>query len=446
MNDRIIQAAPLAATVADLRNGGLKLHETINQVCDRIERVDGTLAAFLPEPDRRARLHADADALVIGYPNPLDRPRLFGALVGVKDIFHVPGFVTRAGSQVPPEQFAPPPDQAEALCVRQLRTAGALVLGKTVTTEFAYFEPGPTRNPHNPDHTPGGSSSGSAAAVAAGFCPLALGTQTIGSVIRPAAYCGIVGFKPSYDRVATAGIVYFSRTADHVGLFTQDIAGMILASSVLLENWNPLAAQENDARTRPVLGVPAGPYLDQAEPAALEAFEWQVRRLEAGGYQVKRLPMLADIAQLNQLHRRMVAAEFAQEHAAIYPVYADSYRPRTREIIELGQTVGADELAAARANCLRLRAEVESQMDDAGIDLWVCPAATGPAPAGIHATGDPNMNLPWTHIGLPAITVPAGQSEAGLPLGLQFVGRFGADERLLAWMQALAAANILPVK
>lgn len=442
MNDRMIQAAPLAATVADLRSGGLKLHETIDQVCDRIERVDGTLAALLPEPDRRARLHADADALIIGYPNPLDRPRLFGALVGVKDIFHVRGFVTRAGSQVPPEQFAPPPDQPEALCVHQLRAAGVLVLGKTVTTEFAYFEPGPTCNPNNPDHTPGGSSSGSAAAVAAGFCPLALGTQTIGSVIRPAAYCGVIGFKPSYDRIATAGIVYFSRTADHVGLFTQDVAGMVLAAGILLRDWRP----ETGDLGQPVLGVPEGPYLAQTEAAALSAFERQVRQLQDGGYAVKRLPMFADIAELNQLHRRMVFAEFAQEHAAIYPRYADHYRPRTREIIEMGQTVSADELAAARAHCLRLRAEIEAQMDEAGIDLWVCPAATGPAPVGIHATGDPNMNLPWTHAGLPAITLPAGQSQEGLPLGMQFVGRFGADERLLGWMQALAAAGILPVK
>jgi Asp-tRNA(Asn)/Glu-tRNA(Gln) amidotransferase A subunit family amidase len=441
----MIQAGPLASTVADLRNGGLKLHEYIDRVCDRIDAVDGQLAALLPEADRRARLYAEADALIVGYPNPLDRPRLYGALVGVKDIFHVPGFVTRAGSQVPPEQFAPPPSQPEAVCVRQLRSAGALVLGKTVTTEFAYFEPGPTRNPHNLAHTPGGSSSGSAAAVAAGFCTLALGTQTIGSVIRPAAYCGIIGFKPSYDRIATAGIVYFSRTADHVGLFTQDMAGMILAARVLVENWTPPASHEGGSNHRPTLGVPDGPYLAQTEPAALAAFERQVRQLQDGGYTVKRLPMFADIADLNQLHRRMVAAEFAQEHAAIYPVYAGHYRPRTREIIEVGQSIGADELAAARANCLRLRAEVEAQMDEAGIDLWVCPAATGPAPAGIHATGDPLMNLPWTHIGLPAITLPAGWSDDGLPLGLQFVGRFGADERLLAWMQALAAANILPV-
>jgi len=155
--------------------------------------------------------------------------------VGIKDIFHVDGFVTRAGTRVPPERFAGP----EAASVALLREAGALIAGKTVTTEFAYFEPGPTRNPHNPAHTPGGSSSGSAAAVAAGLCQLALGTQTIGSVIRPAAFCGVVGFKPSFGRIPTSGLVYFSRTIDHVGLFTQDLDGMELAASVLCRDWQP---------------------------------------------------------------------------------------------------------------------------------------------------------------------------------------------------------------
>ncbi|RIK27204.1 MAG: amidase, partial [Chloroflexi bacterium] len=257
----------------------------------------------------------------------------------------------------------------------------------------------------------------------------------------PAAYCGIVGFKPSYDRIATPGIVYFSRTADHVGLFTQDMEGMALAAGVLMRDWRP----ETGDVGQPVLGVPDGPYLAQTEPAALDEFEWQVGQLQRASYEVKRLPTFEKIAELNQLHRRMVAAEFAQEHAAIYPPYAGHYRPRTREIIELGQTVSTEELAAARANSLHLRADLEAQMDAAGIDLWVCPAATGPAPVGIHATGDPVMNLPWTHAGLPAITVPVGRSAEGLPLGMQFVGRFGADERLLAWMQALDGARILSV-
>ncbi len=254
------------------------------------------------------------------------------------------------------------------------------------------------------------------------------------AVIRPAAFCGIVGFKPTYDRIATAGLVYFSPTADHVGLFTQDVAGMRLAASVLLAGWRADLA----ALPRPVLAVPEGAFLAQAEPAALAAFEEQVARLVASGYTVKRIPIMSEIADLNLLHRRLVAAEFAQEQRAIYPHYADRYRPRTRAIIESGQTVGAEELAAARAHCQQFRSLLHERMDEHGIDLWISPAALGEAPPGIHATGDPAMNLPWTHAGVPALTLPAGWSANRLPFGLQLAARFGADEELLSWSQPVA--------
>lgn len=429
---KYIDAHPLAETVAALRSGQTDLNDYVHAACDRIDAVDAHVEALLPEPERRARLLADAAELAARFPEPAARPPLYGALIGVKDIFHVDGFVTRSGSLVPPELFTGP----EAACVQQLRDAGALIVGKTVTTEFAYFEPGPTRNPHNLEHTPGGSSSGSAAAVAAGLCALALGTQTIGSVIRPAAFCGIVGFKPSYDRIATSGLVYYSRTVDHVGLFTQDVPSMQLAASVLCTDWQP----DPVADARPVLGVPDGPYLEQAEPDTLKRFDETLAALQAAGYRVQRVPALADIAELNHLHRRLIFAEFAQEHAEAYAHHAALYRPHTAEAIQIGQTVGADELAAARASCLQRRAALERQMAEVGVDLWICPPALGPAPRGIHATGDPNMNLPWTHAGMPAVTVPTGQTVDGLPLGLQIVARFGRDEQLLTWADQIAAA------
>lgn len=426
-----LTAAPLAATVEHLREGQYSLSLYLEEMGKRIAEVNPQIEALLPEPDRLARLRREAEALRTGYPIAAQRPPLYGALVGIKDILQVDGFATRAGSKLPPERLT----GAEAVCVQQLRAAGALIVGKTVTTEFAYFEPGPTRNPHNRDHTPGGSSSGSAAAVAAGLCQLALGTQTIGSVIRPAAYCGVVGFKPSFDRIATTGLLYFSRTVDHIGLFTQDVAGMQLAASVLCHAW-----QREPAPTRlPVLGVPAGPYLEQTEPDALLAFKRKLYLLAEAGYAIKQVPILADIVALNQLHRRLAFAEFAQEHATLYAEFAPLYRPRTVEIIEIGKGVSPAELAAALANCLELRATLSAAMDQAGIDLWICPPAPGPAPAGIHATGNPDMNLPWTHAGLPAVTIPAGYADNGLPLGLQLIGNFGADEVLLHWAAMLAA-------
>ncbi|MEE4265831.1 MAG: amidase, partial [Desulfobacteraceae bacterium] len=362
----------LSVTAEALRSGHMDLVDYVEGMCDRVAQTDPGLKAMLPEANRLGRLRAEAVELREKYPDPAKRPPLYGLLVAVKDVFHVSGFVTRAGTEVPPDLFAGP----EADIVALLREAGALILGKSVTTEFAYFEPGPTRNPHNPAHTPGGSSSGSAAAVAAGYCALALGTQTIGSVTRPAAFCGIVGFKPTLDRLPTKGLVYFSRTIDHVGLFTQDVAGMALAASVLCRDWRADFVRG----LMPAAGVPVGPYLDQAEPQALSAFEKQVQRLAETGCRVKRIPLLADIQELNHLHRQMVFAEFAREHSEIYDQHADLYRPRTAEIIQIGRKVTEKELAAARANGPRLRKKLEAQMAEAGIDLWVCPAACGPAP------------------------------------------------------------------
>jgi Asp-tRNA(Asn)/Glu-tRNA(Gln) amidotransferase A subunit family amidase len=422
--------APLSATVKALREGRMDLVAYVDEMCNRLDEIDRHIEAMLPEPDRRVRLQKEAIALQERFPGPLHRPPLYGALVAVKDIFHAPGFVTRAGSGVPPELFAGP----EATVVHWLREAGALILGKSVTTEFAYFEPGPTRNPHNLKHTPGGSSSGSAAAVAAGFCQVALGSQTIGSVIRPAAFCGVAGFKPTLNRTPTRGVLYFSRTVDQVGFFTQDMPGLALAATVLCQAWRQVQAPE----TLPVLGVPEGPYLEQAGPEGLEAFDHHLSKLKSLGCSIKRLPALSDIEELNHLHRQLVFAEFAHEHKELYAKHAGLYRPRTAEIIEIGKKVTDEVLNAARKNCNRLRAGLEEQMAGAGIDLWVCPSACGPAPEGIHATGDPNMNLPWTHAGMPVITLPGGRAENGLPVGLQFVAPFGADEYLVTWCRMLA--------
>ena len=400
---KYVHAAPLAATVDALRSGRLSLEDHVRQRCDRLAQVEPAVQAFVPAEDRCERVLAEARDLAARYTTPSSRPVLYGALLGVKDIFRTDGWPTRAGSQLPPELF----DGPEATVVTRLREAGALVLGKTVTTEFAYFEPGPTRNPHNLDHTPGGSSSGSAAAVAAGLCEVALGTQTIGSVIRPAAYCGIVGYKPTYNRIPTAGLIFFSPSADHVGLFTQDVAGMRLAARVTCDAWDP-EKEAGAARRRPVLGVPEGPYLQQADPEGLQAFEQQVRHLQEARYEVRRVPALTDIETINRWHRRMIAAEFAQVHAEWFARYGHLYRPRTVALIREGQAVTAAEVAESREGQARYREALHRLMDQEGIDLWICPAAPGPAPKGIQSTGNPIMNLPWTYMGLPAVTVPAG--------------------------------------
>ncbi len=425
----LLHTAPLAATAAALRSGQLDLLTYIDQVCDRLEQIDPVIQAFLPEPDRRARLRGDAERLAAQFPNPPSRPPLFGVAVGVKDIFHVDGFETRAGSLLPPDVLA----GGEAAPVTALKRAGALVLGKTVTTEFAYFEPGPTRNPHHLDHTPGGSSSGSAAAVAAGLCPLALGTQTIGSIIRPAAFCGVVGFKPSFGRIRSSGVIYIAPSLDHVGMFAQDAAGIRLAASVLCEAW-----QDAMPDRLPVLGVPEGSYLSSVTAEASAAFEQQLGALERAGTTVRRVPALADIDAIQHHHLQLMSGEMARIHGDWFERYAPLYRPRTAAFIRQGQGVDETALSAARAYQQQTCAELEALMRTADIDLWVSPSAPGAAPLGIEKTGDPVMSFPWTFAGLPTVTLPAGMNPQGLPLGLQFVAPFGGDERLLAWAQRLA--------
>lgn len=420
----LVHEAPLAVIADGLRSGRIDLPGYLSELCDRIEAVEPHLQALLPEPGRRQRLLAAAAELLSRCPEPGLRPPLFGVPVGIKDIFHVTGFPTQAGSALPAAELAG--EEGEA--VGSLRAAGAIILGKTVTTEFAYFEPGPTRNPHHLDHTPGGSSSGSAAAVAAGLAPLALGTQTVGSVIRPAAFCGIVGFKPTYDRIPTSGLLYFAPSADHVGLFTQDAAGMTLAAPVLCRDWRPALPERS-----PALGIPDGPYLAQASQEAQDAYTDQVERLAAAGYDLVRVPLLSDIAGINERHRHLIAHEFARQHARLFARYEPLYRGRTATLLREGQAVPEAETAAIRNACTALRREIEQTTQAHGIDLWLCPAAIGPAPAGLDSTGDPIMNLPWTYLGLPVLTLPAGHAANGLPLGLQVVGRWMEDERLLAW-------------
>ena len=261
------------ADTAGLR-GGPGLVEGIDEACSRMEALDSDIRALLPEADRRSRLLEEAGRLpaeaAAGMP-------LFGMLVAVKDIIHVDGFETRAGSQLPAEVLAGP----EAGCIEALRRAGALVLGKSVTTEFACFKPAATRNPLNLGHTPGGSSSGSAAAVAAGYCPLALGSQTIGSIVRPAAFCGIAGFKPGYGRIEISGFIHCSPSVDTIGTFTRDVATAARAASVLCGEWRTGVS----AAGRPVLGIPEGPYLDQIRAGCPGGFRQQAGA--PAGYRVR---------------------------------------------------------------------------------------------------------------------------------------------------------------
>jgi Asp-tRNA(Asn)/Glu-tRNA(Gln) amidotransferase A subunit family amidase len=401
----------------------------IDELEELFESQEPQVHAFLPEPGRFDRLRKEAGTLLERYPRADECTSLFGMLAGVKDMFHVEGFPTHAGSRLPAVAL----QGTEAASVIRLKGAGALIVGKTVTTEFAYFSPGPTRNPHNLEHTPGGSSSGSAAAVSAGLCTIALGTQTIGSIIRPASFCGVFGLKPTYERISREGVIPLSPSLDHIGFFCPDVATAKRVAPVLYKDWDETIRVD----VKPVLGIPAGPYLDSAPDSARAWFGTICRSLAEAGYDLRRVPVMSDYPEIHARHDRIMSAEAALIHAGWFEKYKDLYAPKTAELIRRGQSISDAQLAQAIMERNSWRAGINSLMSSQGIDLWISPSTLGPAPHGLDSTGDPVMNLPWTQSGLPTINLPAGKSQGGLPLGLQVAGGWSRDEALLIWAEGL---------
>lgn len=412
-------------TTAETLHSRLRAFETL------YAQREPHIHAFVAEEARFKRLLREAKALARKYKKPGQRPALFGLLLGVKDIFHAQGFDTRAGSHLPARALR----GAEAAAVHKLKQAGALVAGKTVTTEFAYFTPGPTRNPHNPDHTPGGSSSGSAAAVAAGLVDIALGTQTIGSVIRPASFCGVVGYKPSHGRISADGVIPLAPSLDHVGVFAQRVELIQGAAEALVNKWS-----DSPASAQLIIAIPNGEYLKHASAEMLAHLDSVAERLRQSGYHVKRVAALNGFAPIVETHRTILAAEASQVHAAWFARYPHLYSAKFAELIQRGRSISQTELEEAIEAARGLRHALGALMNLHGFQLWLAPSAVGAAPAGLASTGDPVMNLPWTQAGMPALGLPTGWSAQGLPLGSQFVAAYGQDEQLLAWGAGIEAA------
>lgn len=416
----LVRPRSLVSDVAGLCDGSLDPRGYVIDLCNRIEECEPAVHAFVPETNRRSRL---LDCVPSADPATVDTPRLRGVLVGVKDVIRVDGFPTRAGSRLPPELL----DGPQAAVVDRLLAAGAQVAGKTVTAEFAVMAPGATTNPHDTARTPGGSSSGSAAAVAAGMVPLAIGTQTLGSVIRPAAFCGIVGFRPSWGTIPSTGVIANAPTLDTVGLFTADVPSATLAAQVLC-GWGSFRIQARP----PVLGVPAGPYLNQASPLARASFEAQLAGLAAAGITLRAAPLVDDLDAFTESLLVINRYELAQVHTTWFAAHPSRYRQVTATAIQHGMTISPAEYAHALRWRTGYISGLTSTMDKYGIDAWITPAATGPAPLGLSTTGDPAMSAPFSLAGMPAITLPAPSTHTRLPLGLQLAARPGADQLLLA--------------
>jgi Asp-tRNA(Asn)/Glu-tRNA(Gln) amidotransferase A subunit family amidase len=414
---------PLAETLEKLQTGEMTVTEYLNQLRDRVKEIEPEIESLVEDPDWD-RLKVQSTELA----DPEKLP-LYGIPIGVKDVIRTDDLPTKANSEVPAEALAGP----EASCVTRLREAGCLVFTKTVTTQFAFSTVGSTHNPHNLDHTSGGSSSGSAAAVAAGLCPLALGTQTGGSTLRPAAFCGIVGFKSTFQRIPTDSVIQVSASLDHVGVYTQDVAGMREAAAVMCDDWNNNVVTPEE----PTLGVPTGPYLDQIREEGAKAFDAHLNALETAGYEITKVDLFDDIEEQKDRHRTLSRAEAALAHHDRFESYADGYSEELVERIELGRSETVEALACSREYQRELTDTIEETMENQGIDVWICPPALGTAPEGVDYTGDASMNRPWTMAGMPAMSLPGGSVD-GLPVGLQIIAATGADEHLLNWSEEIA--------
>lgn len=363
------------------------------------------------------------------------RGPIHGLPIAVKDIIDTEDMPTGYGSPIH-DGHRP---SLDAACVRILREAGAIIFGKTVTTEFAAFQPGKTRNPHNPAHTPGGSSSGSAAAVAAGMVPVALGTQTAGSVIRPAAFCGVVGFKPGFGRIDTAGVHPFAPSLDTVGMFARKVNDLEHVASALMGAG--LTAPNPDAMAVALFRTPWWDQLGAESRARLD----QVAGLfdDAGA----RVADLADpeppagFPDINDAQNTIMWHEGATSLAEVIDDLrlSDDLRARLQE----GAAAAPEQVDRARRVIADAGAAIDAALNR--FDVILTPSAPGEAPR-LAATGDPLFNRAWTALGVPAITLPAGTGALGLPLGVQLIGAKGRDARLLAaasWAEAVLARSSL---
>jgi Asp-tRNA(Asn)/Glu-tRNA(Gln) amidotransferase A subunit family amidase len=348
---------------------------------------------------------------VVGDPKPPLPGPLQGVPFGAKDIFETRGLATEYGSPL----YAGCKGERDAHLVTVLREAGAVLLGKTHTTAFASFDPAPTRNPRLPGHTPGGSSSGSAAAVAAGMVPFAIGTQTLGSVLRPASYCGICGFKPSFGLIPYDGALPFAPSLDTVGFFTRTAAGMKHLWTAAF-NGRFSAALERIVRLRVPAEVPMQRAIDDA-----------VSRLRAAGVDVDELDPPAAWPDLLNAALVINRYEGARTHASRYRQFGDRLGTRLAALIREGLAVSEAEYESARGAVERARTDITALFWE--YPAILTPSAAGPPPQGLESTGDPSHNAPWTALGVPAITIPM---PGPLPLGLQLTAAWGRDDALIS--------------
>jgi Asp-tRNA(Asn)/Glu-tRNA(Gln) amidotransferase A subunit family amidase len=418
------EIADLTATAAAarIRAGRLDARTLMEACLERIAAREPVVHAFAGFDAAQARAAAGAA-----------RPGvLHGLPIGVKDVLDTADYASEYGSEI----WAGHRPRADAAAVAWARAAGGVVAGKTVTTEFATRRPGPTTNPANPAHTPGGSSSGSAAGVAAGMFPLAFGTQTAGSVIRPAAFCGVVGYKPSFGTIARQGMKVMAESLDTIGVMARSVADCALFAGAVAG----IDLGDPDAKpgAAPRIGICRSPVWDMAAPETAALIERAASALSAAGARVVAQELPAAYAALVETHPVVMSAESAASMGWEMLYHRDRLSDGLRERLDWGLAQGPRALAEARASFTALQAAFPAAIGDC--DILLTPAAPGEAPAGLGWTGDAAFNAIWTSLHVPCVAVPAGLGPNSLPLGVQIVGRFGDDRRVLAWAQWVGAA------
>ena len=440
----------VAEAAVQIREGTLSPVALVESLLARIDALDGDLKAWVTI-DREGVLSAarqrEAEVLGGGALGPIH-----GVPVGLKDIFYTEGMLTACGSKVYAD-FVPTFD---ATSVARIKAAGGIILGKAVTTEFATSDPSPTRNPWNLEHTPGGSSSGSSAAVAAQMVPAALGSQTGGSTCRPAAYNGIVGVKPTYGRISRYGVAPVSWSLDHVGILTRTVADAALMLSVLsgeddndpgsLRQSVPDFTAEMVQHNRPPrIGLVRQYYQDYATPEMWAHTESIANQLAEAGAEVEEIPLPASFAFVHSFQRIVMNVECAAFHQANHRVRAGDYGPRIRAGMEMGMIMPTTVYQKAQ----RLRRQFRADMSEmvAKVDVVMTPAIPAPAPRDLNTTGDAAFQVPWTAAGLPTVVVSTGLSELGMPMAVQFGGPWAQEGRVLGaaqWCERIAGLNQAP--
>ncbi|MBM3944060.1 MAG: amidase [SAR202 cluster bacterium] len=432
-----------------IREKKLSAVDLMEALLERSRKFESRLHVWVTLDERQALEAAKQSQRELEKSGP--KGPLHGVSAGIKDTFYTKGMKTTFCSPI----YADHVPDYDATSVAKLREAGAIIMGKAVTTQFAYGDPSPTRNPWNAQRTPGGSSSGSATGVAAGFFPMALGSQTAGSVLRPACYNGVVGLKPTLGRMSRHGVIPDAWSVDTIGTFSRSVEDAALLLNVLsgLDPNDPISSPLpvpdftkalRRQKTGPRIGIMRQFFLENAVPETREHIEGVAKRLEKAGASVRELRVDMNMDTLQWAHRVMMAVEGAAVHEKDFSERPDDYAPDVRRWIEMGQLIPAVTYANAQRVRGRFRRLLHAAMAD--VDVVLTSTSSSPAP-DVATTGDPRWQAPFTTAGFPAISLPSGLSKDGLPHGTQLVAKPFEEETLIAaaaWCERVVDIKLPP--